>query len=53
MQSMDHSIADMYFKGFIDRDEAVMRSSNPGKMDKMLTAENKAKKARLQESLVS
>jgi len=32
MQSMDHSIADMYFKGFIDRDEAIMRSSNPGKM---------------------
>jgi hypothetical protein len=38
MQSMDHSIADMYFKGYIDRDEAISRSSNPGKMDKVLTS---------------
>ncbi|MHC4791670.1 MAG: type IV pilus twitching motility protein PilT [Planctomycetota bacterium] len=37
MQNMDHSIADMYFKGFIDRDEAIGRSTNPGKMDKLLT----------------
>ncbi|RKY12134.1 MAG: type IV pili twitching motility protein PilT [Planctomycetota bacterium] len=37
MQSMDFSIADMYFKGFIDREEAVIRSTNPGKMDKQLT----------------
>ncbi len=37
MQSMDNSIADMYFKGFIDRDEAIVRSANPGKMEKMLT----------------
>lgn len=36
MQSMDHSIAENYAKGFIDREEAIMRSSNPGKMDKML-----------------
>ncbi len=36
MQSMDHSIAEMYFKGFIDRDEAIVRSSNPGKMEKIL-----------------
>lgn len=54
MQSMDHSIADMYFQGFIERDEAIMRSSNPAKMDKMLTPENKAKvKAKPQASLVS
>lgn len=53
MQSMDHSISEMFFQGFIDRDEAIMRSSNPGKMDKLLTPENKVKKARLQESLVS
>jgi twitching motility protein PilT len=37
MQTMDLSIADMYFKGFIDREEAVMRSSNPTKMDKQLS----------------
>ena len=36
MQSMDDSIAEMYFKGFIDRDEAIVRSSNPGKMEKTL-----------------
>jgi twitching motility protein PilT len=38
MQSMDASITEMYFKGFIDRDEAIMRSSNPGKMEKTLAA---------------
>ena len=37
MQSMDHSIADMCLKGFIDRDEAVLRSTNPGKLDKLLS----------------
>jgi twitching motility protein PilT len=36
MRSMDNSIADMYFNGFIDRDEAIARSSNPAKMDKTL-----------------
>ena len=36
MQSMDNSIEDMYLKGFIDREEAIMRSSSPGKMDKKL-----------------
>jgi len=38
MQSMDHSIQQMYMEGFIDRDEAIMRSSNPGKMEKLLPA---------------
>ena len=41
MQSMDASIAEMYFKGFIDRDEAIVRSSNPGKMEKTLAAAGK------------
>ncbi|MBP7049787.1 MAG: type IV pilus twitching motility protein PilT [Phycisphaerae bacterium] len=41
MQSMDNSIAEMYFKGFIDRDEAIVRSSNPGKMEKILVAAGK------------
>jgi twitching motility protein PilT len=53
MQNMDHSISDLYFKGFIDRDEAIMRSNNPGKMEKLLTAENKVKNAKLQQSGVS
>ncbi|KPJ66769.1 MAG: twitching motility protein [Coxiella sp. DG_40] len=37
MQNMDNSIIDMYFKGFIDREEAITRSTNPGKMEKILT----------------
>ena len=37
MQNMDNSIADRYFKGFIDREEAIARSSNPGMMEKLLT----------------
>ncbi|HHE75359.1 MAG TPA: PilT/PilU family type 4a pilus ATPase [Desulfobacteraceae bacterium] len=42
MQMMDHSIADNYFKGYIDREEAIARSSNPSKMEKTLTEEGKA-----------
>jgi twitching motility protein PilT len=38
MQSLDHSIQDNYMKGFLDREEAIMRSSNPGKMEKALPA---------------
>jgi len=41
MQSMDNSIAEMYFKGFIDKDEAIVRSSSPGKMEKVLAAAGK------------
>ncbi len=37
MQNLDNSITDMYFKGYIDREEAITRSSNPGKMEKSLT----------------
>jgi len=37
MQNIDSSIADMYFKGLIDRDEAIARSTNPGKMETSLT----------------
>ncbi len=37
MQNMDNSITDMYFKGFLDRNEAIARSTNPGKMEKTLT----------------
>jgi twitching motility protein PilT len=35
MQSMDHGIAELYFKGFIDREDAIARSTNPGKMSKL------------------
>jgi twitching motility protein PilT len=41
MQSMDNSIAEMYFKGYIDRDEAIVRSGNPGKMEKTLAVTGK------------
>ena len=33
---MDNSIADGYFNGFVGRDEAIARSSNPAKMEKLL-----------------
>ncbi len=36
MQTLDYSIADMYNKGYIHRDDAVARSSNPGRMEKTL-----------------
>jgi len=36
MQNLDNSIAEMYFKGYLDREEAIARSTNPGKMDKLL-----------------
>ncbi|MBN1818044.1 MAG: PilT/PilU family type 4a pilus ATPase [Sedimentisphaerales bacterium] len=41
MQTMDHSIAENYAKGFLDREEAVMRSSNPAKMDKILAPDGR------------
>ena len=36
MQNLDNSIAEMYFKGYVDREDAINRSSNPGKMEKIL-----------------
>ncbi len=36
MQTMDSSIAEMYFKGYLDREEAIAWSTNPAKMDKLL-----------------
>jgi len=32
MHNMDRSIADMYLKGFIGREDAIMRSNNPEKL---------------------
>jgi twitching motility protein PilT len=45
MQKMDYSIQEMYEKGYIDREEAIIRSTNPAKMDKVLgpAAKGKAK----------
>ncbi len=37
MQNMDISVADMYFKGYLDREEAITRATNPGRMEKVLT----------------
>ena len=37
MQSLDNSIAEMYSKGYVDREESISRSTNPGKMEKLLT----------------
>jgi twitching motility protein PilT len=37
MQILDKSIADMYLKGYLDREEAIARSTDPGKMNKLLT----------------
>ena len=37
MQNMDISVADMYFKGYLDREEAIARAANPGRMEKVLT----------------
>jgi twitching motility protein PilT len=36
MLNLDNSIVEMYSQGYIDREEAIMRSSNPGKMEKIL-----------------
>lgn len=36
MQTMDFSIQQMYAAGYIDRGEAILRSSNPGKMERLL-----------------
>jgi twitching motility protein PilT len=43
MQSLDHSIAGLFFNGYIDREEAILRSTNPGKMEKTLVPANKGR----------
>lgn len=42
MQEMDISIAELYFKGMIDKDEAINCSTNPLRMEKTLRPENRA-----------
>jgi len=41
MQSLDNGIAEMYFKGYIDREDAIACSTNPGKMEKTLVPTDK------------
>ncbi|MCX5632309.1 MAG: type IV pilus twitching motility protein PilT [Phycisphaerae bacterium] len=41
MQEMDTSIAEIYFNGFVDKDEAINRSTHPQKMEKLLVPENR------------
>lgn len=42
MQSMDHSIAQMCLGGYIDREEAITKSTNPEQMEKQLSSANAA-----------
>jgi twitching motility protein PilT len=48
MQNMDHSIAEMYFNEYIDREEAIARSNNPGKMDKLLVQKRQSDKSKME-----
>jgi twitching motility protein PilT len=43
MQTMDFSIQQMYNSGYIEREEAILRSSNPGKMERALCPESQQK----------
>jgi len=47
MHNMDYSIADMCSKGYISREDAIMRLTNPGKLDKMLAADKQFKAVQL------
>jgi len=51
MQSLGSSIAEMYFKGYIDREEAIMRSTNPSKMEELLVPLSEYEVIRLPEEL--
>ncbi|MBN2019005.1 MAG: PilT/PilU family type 4a pilus ATPase [Sedimentisphaerales bacterium] len=52
MMTMDNSIADAYFKGFIGREEAIARSSNPAKMEKLLKPVEGAREGRQVASVI-
>jgi len=41
MQEMDTSIAEMYFKGFIERNDALSYATNPQRLEKLLLPENR------------
>ncbi len=42
MQEMDNSIAELFFNGFISREDAMGCASNPQKMERLLSPENRA-----------
>ena len=52
MQTMDFSIAQMYESGYISREEAVLRSTNPAKMDRNI-APSSSNNIEIAEQLVS
>ena len=41
MQDMDYSIGELYFRGFIEKSEALECSTNPQRMEKTLAPENR------------
>ncbi|MFA5291983.1 MAG: PilT/PilU family type 4a pilus ATPase [Phycisphaerae bacterium] len=41
MQEMDTSIAELYFKGFIERSDALSYATHPQRMEKLLLPENR------------
>ncbi len=47
MHNMDYSIADMCSKGYISREDAIMRLTNPTKLDKMLADDKQFKAVQL------
>ncbi|MCK4752958.1 MAG: PilT/PilU family type 4a pilus ATPase [Planctomycetes bacterium] len=53
MQNMDSGIADMYFKGYLDREEAIIKSTNPAKMDKLLTPVDQFENVRPPQVIIS
>jgi len=42
MREMDYSMAELYFNGFIDKEQAIEYSTNPQRMEKLLVSENRA-----------
>jgi twitching motility protein PilT len=51
MHNMDYSIADMCSKGYISREDAIMRLTNPTKLDKMLADDKQFKAIQLPEEV--
>lgn len=47
MHNMDYSVANMCSKGYISREDAIMRLTNPTKIDKMLAADKQFKAVQL------
>jgi twitching motility protein PilT len=41
MTSLDNAIAELYFNGFISREDALSQAAYPDKLDRMLVAYDK------------